>query len=111
MTIRCPKCRKSLPGCGKTANAGDAIECGLCGHVWTRSTTNAFCLCGNPAFKRSSCGPVCERCSELEHVTSQNLNKYHDAAVNKTVFHPSPSPFLEAFKMAASGQRLAKLGI
>ena len=69
------------------------------------------CACGNPAFKRSGPGPVCERCARLENHTHHNQHKYHDAAVNKTVFRPSPSPFLEAFHLAASGQRLAKLGI
>jgi hypothetical protein len=34
--------------------------------------TKAFCDCGQPAFKKTPSGPVCERCAEIEEKMSRD---------------------------------------
>ena len=54
------------------------------------------CDCGNVAFKMSSTGPVCKRCSDLEHRNANGFAKDH-AGVGKVgyldgfVAHTTPA--------------------
>lgn len=47
-----------------------------------------MCACGNVAFKPTSSGYICERCSKIEI-----WNEKHENNSNTTTIHPSPDCF------------------